>query len=112
MRTVVTLAFVALFALSAAPVLAADADLSAKVAGAKTAADHEAIAAEYEKQAAEAEANAASHEKMAESYKGLGKLGQFHAEQHCRQIAERDRAQAKDLKALADAHRAQAKAVK
>lgn len=93
-----------------APVFAGE-DLSAQISAAKTAADHEAIAAAYDKQAQEAEANAAAHDKMAASYKTLGKAGVIH-ETHCGTIAKRERESAKDLKALADAHRAQAKSVK
>ncbi len=107
---IMMLALAGVLAFNAAPALAADDNLTAKITAAKTAADHEAIADEYTKEAAEAEANAAAHDKMAASYKGGGKLGQFHAEQHCKSIADRYRAQAKDLKALAAAHRAQAKA--
>jgi hypothetical protein len=110
MKAMMMLALAAVLAINGAPALAADDDLTAKIAAAKTAADHEAIADEYAKEAAEAEANAAKHDKMAASYKGGGKLGQFHAEQHCKSIADRDHAQAKDLNALAAAHRAQAQA--
>ena len=48
---------------------------------------------------------------MAAGYKGLGKTGQMH-ETHCAAIAKRERENAKELNALADAHRAQAKAAK
>lgn len=109
---VATVALAALLALSAAtglPVLAAD--LSAQVAAAKTAADHEALADAYAKEAKDAEARAAEHDKMAASYKGLGKPGAMH-ETHCAAIAKRERDTAKDLKALADAHRTQAQAAK
>jgi hypothetical protein len=85
--------------------------MSAQIAAAKTPADHEAIADEYAKQAAEAEANAVRHDKMAESYKGLGKMGAYHQDQHCRTLAVKYREEAKDLKELAAAHRAEAKAL-
>lgn len=110
MKKIVTLALVALLVISAAPAFAGE-DLSAKIAAAKTAADHEALADAYAKEAAEAEANAAAHDKMAASYKGLGKTGQVH-ETHCAAIAKRERETAKDLKALAEAERAAAKAAK
>lgn len=110
MRTMVTVALIALLALSAAPVMASE-DLSAQIAAAKTAADHTALADAYDKQAAEAEATAAAHDKMAASYKGLGKTGQVH-ETHCAAIAKRERENAKELKGLADAERAAAKAAK
>jgi len=87
-------------------------DLSPKISTAKTAADHEAIADAHDKEAQEAEANAAAHDKMAASYKGLGKTGRFHGDQHCATIASSYRAQAKQLKQLAAAERAAAKATK
>lgn len=113
MKTIATAALAALLAFSAAPMFPAFAgeDLSAKIAAAKTAADHEALAAEFDKEAQEAEAEAAAHDKMAASYKGLGKPGAMH-ETHCAAIAKRARENAKDLKALADAERASAKAAK
>ena len=46
----------------------AQADLSAKIAAAKTAADHEAIAAEFEQEAKDLEAKAALHADMAKHY--------------------------------------------
>jgi len=110
MKKIVTLALVALLAISAAPAFAGE-DLSAKIAAAKTAADHEALADAFAKDAAEAEATAAAHDKMAASYKGLGKAGLIH-ETHCARIATRARETAKDLKALAEAERAAAKAAK
>ena len=111
-----TIAFMGMMALAmaiafgAAPVRAAE-DTAAQITAAKTAADHQALADMYDKQAQEAEADAAAHDKMAASYKGLGKTGQVH-ESHCAAIAKCDRETAKDLKALADAHRAEAKAAK
>jgi hypothetical protein len=107
--TIVMMALAVLVAFSApaVSVFAAE-DLSAKITAAKSAADHEALAAAYDKQAAEAEATASAHEKMAASYKGLGKTGLVH-ESHCAGIAKRERENAKDLKALADAERAAAK---
>ncbi len=46
----------------------AQADLSTKIATAKTAADHEAIAAEYEQEAKDLEAKATLHAEMAKHY--------------------------------------------
>jgi hypothetical protein len=113
MMKLVTLGLAVLLAFSAAPVFPAFAaeDLSAKISAAKTAADHEALAAEFDKAAKEAEATAAAHDKMAASYKGLGKTGQTH-ETHCAAIAKRERENATELKALADAERAAGKAAK
>jgi hypothetical protein len=98
MRTIMMLGLAALLMINAAPALAADTT------------DHAAIAEEYAKEAADAEAKAAHHDKMAQSYRGGGKLGQFHAEDHCKAIAKRYREQAKDLNALANAERTAAKA--
>ena len=111
--TMAVVALAALVSFSAPTVhgFAADADLSAKVAAAKTATDHEALADAFEAQAKDAEARAAAHDKMAASYKGLGKVAVQH-ETHCGNIARRERDTAKDLNALAEAHRAQAKAAK
>lgn len=95
----------------AAVAMAAD-DMAGKVAAAKSAADHQALAAEYDTQAKEATAEAERHEKMAKSYEGLGKMGQYHVNQYCANLVKSSREQAKDLQALADAHRAAAKEAK
>ena len=94
------------------PAVAADDDLSAKISAAKTAADHEALADDFSARAAEAEAKAAAHDRMAKAYQGGGKIGQYHADQHCAALAKRYREEAKGLKALADAERAAAKSAK
>jgi hypothetical protein len=49
-----------------------DFDVDKAIAAAKTAADHEAIAAYFDKEAAEAQAKADNHAKMEEAYKKLG----------------------------------------
>jgi len=95
----------------AAVAIAAD-DMSAKVAAAKSAADHQALAAEYDAHAKDATAKAEQHEKMAKSYQGLGKMGQYHATQHCANLSKSYRDQAKEFQALADAHRGAAKEAK
>jgi hypothetical protein len=46
---------------------------------------------------------------MAKGYLGLGKPGKAHAEQYCAAISKRLREEAKDLEALAELHRAEAK---
>jgi hypothetical protein len=99
MKIMVALVLALLLALGTTQVFAADVD-------------HTARAEQYEKEAAEAEASAARHDKMAESYRGAGKIGVFHAENHCKAIAARYREQAKDLKALAAAERDAAKTPK
>jgi hypothetical protein len=112
MKTTLTVALAALSMLSAVPSFAADVDLSAQIAAAKTPAEHEAIADAYATEGAAAEPTAAAHDKMAASYKSLGKSGQFHGDTHCASIAKRERETAKELNDLAAAHRAQAKAAK
>jgi hypothetical protein len=106
-----TMALAMMLAFSSTPVCAGE-DLSARIAAAKTAADHEALAAEFTKEAAEAEANATAHDNMAKSYKGLGKTGQYHGDTHCAAIAAGYRSQAKQLKELAAVEREAAKAAK
>jgi hypothetical protein len=112
MRKTLLFVAVAVLALTTAPTFVTAADLSSQISAAKTAADHEAIADAYAKEAADAEANAAAHDKMAASYKGLGKTGRYHEDQHCAALAKQYREQAKELKELAQAHRDMAKAAK
>lgn len=83
-------------------------DMAAQIAAAKTAADHEAIAAEYDKEAAAAEANAAQRDAMGKSYTGALKE-KTHLDEHCRVIANNYRPSAKEAKELAAAHRSAAK---
>jgi hypothetical protein len=84
------------------------ADLTAKIAAAKTAKDHEGIAAEYAKQAAEAKEEAARHDKMGASYTGAARE-KLHLEEHCRAIADGYRRTAKEFEQMAEAHRTLAK---
>jgi osmotically-inducible protein OsmY len=93
-------------------------DLSTKVRAAKTAADHEALAAQYDRQAADAKAMAAEHRRMGEVYKGRpavsgGKgAGVSSMPEHCEAIAKSYDAQAKTYAELAAAERALATAAK
>jgi hypothetical protein len=82
-------------------------DMEAQIAAAKTAADHEAIAAEYSKQAAEAREQAAHHGKLAETYKRMGKRA--HLAAHCQKLSADYSDSAKAFEALAEAHRALAR---
>lgn len=106
-----TLVLAATFAVSAPPAAAADdAHMGKMIESAKTAADHEAIAADYDKLAAEAAAKAAEHKAMAERYRragGPGSKGGF--AEHCDGLVVIFNGAAKEYKALADMHRAQAK---
>ena len=83
-------------------------DMAAQIAAAKTAADHEAIAAEYTKDAAALRADADRHDKMAKQYTGSFK-DKLHLDVHCEAVAANDRSSAKELDELAAAHRAAAK---
>jgi len=95
----------------------AQSDAAAKVTAAKTAPDHEALAAQYEKQAAAAKAEAATHRRMGEAYKGsttaTGKgSGVSAMPQHCDTIAKSFEEQAKMYEAMAGTERELAKASK
>ena len=86
-------------------------DVEKKIAAAKTAADHEAIAAYFDKQAAAAKAKASMHEEMGASYKKVGGslIEKLHLDDHCDKIKASYEAIAKENSALAEAHRAMAK---
>ena len=91
-----------------------EADLDQMISSAKTAADHEAIAAVYERQAAAANAEAAKHVEMGAAYKKLGGalIGKQHIETHCDALIKFYKDIAKEDEALANAHRAMAKEAK
>lgn len=109
-RTLITLCVLTFgAALLAFPVRRADAqaDLSAKIAAAKTAADHEAIAAEFEQEAKDLEARAALHADMAKHYS----MDQ-HAHQrkpslrkHCEDLSATLKKAAEQAKEMAKLHR-------
>jgi hypothetical protein len=82
-------------------------DLEKAVAGAKTPADHEAIASYYDRESATAKAKAEEHRKLAESYRTLSisGRGQFPMENHCRQLVRNYESVAADNAVLAEAHR-------
>ena len=112
---VVVLAFVGF---TAAHALDA-AGLPKAVENAKTAADHEAIAAYFDEQAKEARGTAAMHRQMSGTYKkrpptspkggGSDTFGRQMGE-HCDDLVNKYEQVAKDYEAMAAAHRAQAKA--
>lgn len=81
------------------------------IAGAKTAADHEAIAARYDDEAASARAKSEMHERMAVSYRNIGGRGiaKAHMDAHCESLAKIYEQAAKENAALADGHREMAK---
>jgi hypothetical protein len=91
-----------------------EADLDQMISSAKTAADHEAIAAEYERQAAAAKAEAAKHVQMGAAYKKLGGalIEKQHIDTHCDTLVKFYKKIAKENEALANAHKAMAKETK
>ena len=95
---------------------AADCDgLDAKIGAAKTATDHEAIAACYDSMAKDAQAKVAEHEKMAKAYNmsGVGNQAtKTHFHQHCEALIRSYEAEAKEYDAMAKAHRDMAKHAK
>lgn len=80
------------------------------IANAKTAADHEAIAAFYEKEAQAAHAKHLQHQKMSDSYAKIPVLEKkAGAVAHCNTIAKNYAEMAKEYEALAHMHREMAK---
>src|SRR5712691_1049177 len=77
-------------------------DLEKAVTGAKTPADHEAIASYYDREGATAQAKATEHRKME------GK-GQFKMEEHCQRLVQHCESIATDNAALAAAHQQMAR---
>ena len=93
----------------------ADDDMTTMIENAKTAADHERIAAMYDKQAAEAKKQAEIHRKMEKSYSVgpmAGKGTTTPLPQHCAALAKHYEAAAQEYTTLAAAHREMAKAAK
>ena len=115
MGTAVVLVAGLLMGAAAASTAWAQSDVAAKVTAAKTAADHEALAAEYDKQAAAAKAGAAEHRRMGEAYKGSTTFKSSAGNsmpQHCASLAKSFDEQAKMYEAMAEAERALAKSSK
>ncbi len=86
-------------------------DMEKMISTAKTAADHEAIAAQYDREAAAARAEAAGHRRMAESYKKVGGavIAKLHLDAHCEKLAKSYDEAAMEYDALAKAEREMAK---
>jgi hypothetical protein len=109
--TLTILALVAAFYLPTQRVGAQQAekfDLEKAITGAKTPADHEAIASYYDKESATAKDKAAEHRKLAQTYRTLavsGRGGLHPMENHCQQLARTYESAAADNAALAEAHR-------
>lgn len=108
----------ALAAALALPAVARAADcsgLDARIAAAKTAADHDAIADCYDAMAKDAQAKVAEHTKMAKAYamEGIGNQAtKTHFHQHCEALIRSYEADAKQYTALAAAEREMAKKAK
>jgi hypothetical protein len=96
------------------PVVADDhmAHMEQMITGAKTAADHNALAAMYDKEAQEARQKQAEHLKMKEWYEQHPALNKTNFSFHCQQIALKYEEMAKEYKMLAKMHRDMATAGK
>ena len=88
--------------------------IEAKIAAAKTAADHEAIASCYDEMAKDATAKADEHKKMGEAYRkgGGAPVGKLGLPQHCDQFIKSFQNEASMYKEMAAAHRKMAKDAK
>jgi hypothetical protein len=87
-------------------------ELEKAITGAKTSADHEAIASYYDREAATAKDKAAEHRKLAETYRTLAASGRAPLQPmgiHCQQLAQTYESAAADNAALATAHRQMAR---
>ncbi len=95
-----------LFALPGRSAEAQQADLSAKITAAKTAADHQAIAAEFEQEAKDLDAKAALHAEMAGHYDmdQYGHSQKPSLKKHCEDLAKSLKASAELARELAQAH--------
>jgi hypothetical protein len=80
-------------------------DLEKAVTGAKTPADHEAIASYYDKEGTAAKAKAAEHHKLMEAYRNVSGKGRFKMEEHCQRLAQNYESIATENTTLATAHR-------
>jgi hypothetical protein len=107
--------FVAALTLPMTQAVAADCSgIEAKIAAAKTAADHEAIAACYDDMAKEARAKASEHKDMGAAYRKSGgaSVGKLALPQHCDYFTKTYDAEAKMYEQMAAAHRQMAKNAK
>lgn len=116
-RTVIALTIVAACAIAAPFAVAVDAagDITAMIANAKTAADHEAIAAYYDKEAATSKEKAALHRRMLEVIKKRGggpDIAKWRMDQHCEDLVKGFDSAAKMYTEMAQAHREMAKDAK
>jgi hypothetical protein len=109
--TLAMLAFVAALYLPTQRAGAAEAekfDLEKAITGAKTPADHEAIASYYDREVATAKAKAEEHRKLAEAYKNIGR-GRAPMGGHCLRLAQNYESVVAENAALAEVHREMAR---
>ena len=114
-RLVLSSLFVVVLAMPAFQARAADCDgLEAKIAAAKTAAEHEAIAACYDDLAKGAQAKADEHKAMGAAYRKAGgaAVGKLGLPQHCDHFTKTFQDEAKSYGEMAKAHRQMAKNAK
>ena len=114
MRTKLTtiLAGMVLIALAACATVPPVSEIPAAIANAKTAADHQRIADYFAQRAAGYEAEAKLHENMPQSYQGHPRYDFASMSSHCKALQKSLTASAEDAKALAQAHRDLAAALK
>lgn len=117
-RKIGTLALVAVMATGLAlpnfrAAAADEMNIEQRISTAKTAADHEAIAAYYEEQAKAARAKVEQHKRMSADYKKAGgSIAKTHLHEHCDGLVAIYNSAAKQYDALAATHRQMAKAAK
>ena len=91
-------------------------ELKNLIANAKTAADHERIAAHFDARAAQLEADAKDHDELAQDYKGhppvSRRVEKSQSYEHCLELAKDFAKAAQDARRLAADHRAMAKEAK
>ena len=106
-----TLAFAGGCAGVSAPWSRRELALEDMVPTAKSAKDHEALAARYEKEAAAARVDAVQHRTMANSYRKMGgaTVAKWHLDNHCVAVAKRYEQLAEEYEALAEGHRGMAR---
>lgn len=107
MRTkfALSLASVALIALTACTTVPPVSEIPASIANAKTPADHQRIADFFARKAASYDAESTWHEKMALSYAGRPKGDLPAMISHCRSLRDQFAGAAKEARALEQAHR-------
>ena len=84
------------------------------IAGAKTSADHEKLAAHYEQEAKASRAKAEEHKVMGDAYRKAGGplIEKLHFDQHCDALSKSYATMADEFEALAMAEREAAKEMK